>query len=516
MSRVLGVALIVCIVFVLSISMTIAQQSLNLQCKIAWPQFGTISCKVYYGSNPLTEPKGPSCSGSNCQFTFSCVGRAECQISPNDINIQCPTLQCYSYTVTKDGGTPSQEFNNCGLGFTNKPSDTVDRFSSVVIQGTCKFGCSGSSCLYTGPFQSSSQVTMTYQNKYLYQTTPDQPGEVKVDQSVGCIPQGLVSKYLQTPVGVSTQFVDNQGNPQAGPSNPLKDIASLPTNMNPGDTYSYFYGWREVGGINAVVGKDGQLSGYCGGTIGNRILLAYSQVQDSITNGCWIIPTTKQRNVECCSNEDCKFNNNGKTVCDTSTFTCSDQKPCNSDIECQVPGQAADCSNKVQTSWKCDLTQKWYPYQGTCTKSTQNVQCCSDNDCPDPNAQYCNRDKGCLAKFNLADCPSGKWCKAGGNYKPQSCDTGLTACSSNDQFIGDCKTSCENLQISSQTPNPLNTITPQLIDPSSPSFIAIIAAVVVGVVGLIAYIFLKNRGKEESLSKNESKKDDKDLLRGDV
>ena len=254
-----------------------------------------------------------------------------------------------------------------------------------------------------------------------------------------------MSSYLTQGVSsgsVPNSWVDSTGSTKDtlnSHPNLQYNIQNLPTVMPIDTDYSYFYKWIVTSDINVVYGKDGNPSGYCGGTTGNRKLFSYSQVT-TIGGNCYLIPTSVQKSVECCSNEDCKYNPS-KPICDTSIFSCSDKKPCNSDIECQVPGQTSACSNKIETTWKCDTNQKWYPYAGTCTQTTTSVQCCSDSECGAE--QYCNKQQGCLDKYVRTDCPASKCCKSGGNYKEKSCGSGLVCCPTVDPIIGDCKQSCE-------------------------------------------------------------------------
>jgi len=417
-----------CLIFVSLTLASIVLAQTQTNCKTVWPQFGVVDCEVFYGSTPQSEQKTPTCSGNDCSFSFSCAGRANCEIPSTNIQLSCGTGYCLSYTITKDGS----QLGSYGSCFSNNPP-AISQFSTATISGTCKLlGLGG---LYQ-PFSSGSKVIMNYQNIYLYDTNPDYPKH-KVDASVGCVPNGIMYKSGYTSQ-LPSSWIDSNGN--TGGSKPSNLVDTLPTNMAVGDTYSYFYKYIEVSGINVVIGKDGNPVGYCGGSLGNRQLLSYSQITSS--EGCYIIPTSFQKKVDCCANEDCKWKDpSGKLLCDPTTFTCTDKVPCNSDIECQVPWQSAGCTNKVETSWKCDLNQKWYPKQGTCVMTTKNVPCCTDSDCS--SNQFCDKETGCQSKYVVVDCPSGKCCESGGNYKSQACSSGQLCCHSGDTIVGECKQSCE-------------------------------------------------------------------------
>jgi len=466
--------------FLLFLSTTIFAQS-QTSCQVVYPQFGVVSCEVFYGSAPLTETKSPNCVGDSCTFTFSCEGKAECQISSTDIQLSCDTWgYCFTYTLTKDGQNMGS-YSSCTGG---NPPQSISRFSSVTITGNCQLNIIN---YPKAPLSSNSRITMTYQNIYLYDTNPDWPKH-KVDASVGCVPNGIMYKSGYTNQ-LPLSWIDSNGN-IAG-TKPSNLVDTLPTNMKVGETYSYFYSWREVSGINAIIGKDGNPSGYCGGSLGDRKLISFSQV--TLGSSCYLVPTSIQKNVECCYNEDCKWKDpSGKLVCDPTTFTCTNQRPCNSDAECQVPGETYSCVNKVETSWSCDLTQKWYPYKGTCIKTTKSVPCCTDSDCPDPNNQYCDKVNGCQSKYKYSDCPIGKCCESGGNYKPKSCPSDLQCCHTGDPIVGECKSSCveqkqEAPQVTGERP-----ITGQFVLPIEPTML--VALIGIGVIGVGIYMFLKKKG----------------------
>lgn len=401
-------------------------------CQVVWPQFGVVSCQVFYGSSTQLDIKSPLCSNNICTTSFSCAGKSECVIKSNEISLSCSGIPCLEYSIYKDGQMLGQPFSWGTCPGKQNPGE-LSSFNELSISATC------TTLGIRNNIDSTSTITMEYKNKYLYDTTPDYPSH-KVDASTGCVPNGIMYKRGYTSQ-LPSNMIDSSGNsaPNQKPSNL---IDPLPTNMNVGDTYSYLYKWVPVSGINVVNGKSGNSAGYCGGSLGNRKLLSYSQVSGS--DGCYIIPTSVQKDVECCYNDDCKWKDtNGKYVCDPTTFTCSINRPCNSDYECQVIGEET-CQDSIQTSWKCDLSSPWQPYKGTCKQSTTNVACCSDNDCPSDS--YCDKSLGCKPKYVLTDCPYGKCCN-GGNYKPASCSGSLQCCT-NGGNVGDCKQSC-NVDVSS-------------------------------------------------------------------
>jgi len=447
-------------------------------CDVVWPQFGVVSCETFYGSNPETLSKTPSgCSNNICQFSFSCAGKSECKISSYDIQLICPGIPCIEYSIYKNEGLLGRVFGYGSCIGKNDPPPVIDDFNSVDILARCTY------FLDEIEVDPSSTVKMTYRNRYLYDENPDHP-EHKVDESVGCIPQGIM--YEEGIVNkLPSLWIDSEGNSESLPSNV---IDQFPTNMNVGETYSYFYSWREIPNINLIKNKEGTIAGYCGGSLGNRKLLDYQNVDDG--GSCYVLPTSIQKTVECCYNEDCRWKGEGY-VCDPTTFTCSENKPCNSDIECQVIGQPI-CSNNIETSWMCDLTKPWHPNEGTCTKSTRNVFCCSDNDCSKD--EYCNKELGCKLIYTLEKCPSKRCCVAGGNYEEKSCGDNLSCCIVGGSVVGICAEDCSQISEEDLEGGITGGVISESKGKSSTGIIILIVFLVL-IGGSIAYYFYTNKKK---------------------
>lgn len=408
------------------------------QCQVAWPQFGVVRCEIDTNAQPTYPSIAYTSRQSDSLASYQCSGRCDIENKGSiENNMACSSLDVKHWKVYRSGTEIADSGGFFGGGYSSFPIQFNDQ-DSITIQSWCSF------LGVASPLQSNSYVTIRVWQKYLYETTPDW-GRHKIESTTGCAPQTWITNYLSQGVSsgsVPSSWVDSTGSTKDTISthpNVQYNLQNLPTVMPIDTDYSYFYKWIIVPDINLVYDKEGKTAGYCGGTTGNRKLFSYSEVT-TIGGNCYLIPSSVQRSVECCANEDCKWNPS-KPTCDTSTFSCSDKKPCNSDVECQVPGQTSICSNKQETVWDCDANQKWYPYAGTCIQTILPVACCSDNECGID--QYCNKQQGCLDKYNLVDCPQDKWCLRGGRYKPQSCSSELKACPSADPMIGDCKDICE-------------------------------------------------------------------------
>jgi len=440
-------------VFILITFLTILTTSISVyaaQCQVAWPQFGVVRCEIDINAQPVYNQVKYAHYSTYSSATYSCSGRCDIESSGSITSgFTCPWGYSQRWEVYRGGSLIASSGGFWGGGFSSFPIEFNDK-DSITVKSWCSY------YLGSDKVNDNAYVTIKAWSKYLYETTPDWPRH-KVESTVGCAPQTWISNYLGQSVSsgsVPSSWVDSTGSTKDTLSlhpNVQYNLQNLPTVMPIDTDYSYFYKWIVVPDINVVYGKDGNPSGYCGGTTGNRKLFSYSEVT-TISGSCYLIPSSVQRNVECCSNEDCKWNPS-KSTCDPNIFSCSDKRPCSSDVECQVPGQTASCSNKQETIWKCDMTQKWYPYSGTCIQTTKPVACCSDNECGSD--QYCNKDKGCLDKYTRTDCPQGKCCKSGGRYKEQACSSNLICCPSPDPIVGDCRESCETPKKEIQIPKEL-------------------------------------------------------------
>jgi len=158
------------------------------------------------------------------------------------------------------------------------------------------------------------------------------------------------------------------------------------------------------------------------------------------------------------------------------------------------------CFNKVETSWQCDFDDPWYPYKGTCKKTIRNVKCCSDAECS--SNQYCNRDVGCVDKYVLENCPPGKCCVSGGDYKSKECSSGLVCCRSEDSFIGDCRQSCDtsSSQIKNKASEKRGITGHEIAVTPNMNIIFIIGVIIViSVGGILFFVLRKPKEAREEL-----------------
>lgn len=143
---------------------------------------------------------------------------------------------------------------------------------------------------------------------------------------------------------------------------------------------------------------DGNLSG------GNSLInnpLSYS----GIISRCEVI---SNQQVQCCGDTDC----GSSLFCDKTTFTCKPQVQCKQNSDCGVSTQCDYVNLKLKTPI-CSNNQ--------CSYSTQNVECCNDNNC-DINS-YCDINHKCkLKEVNVTQCPF-SCCVGEAKYTERKCPT---------------------------------------------------------------------------------------------
>jgi len=453
------------------------------ECEVAWPQFGVIECDVVETTAKL-EDYPSNCQSEEpywCEFNFECAGKVHCNIYGMDFDLKCSEGNWAPYLeIYKDGSSTPSIYN-----LKDNPPPNIEEFQTVLIKSYCLGTILGWN---KEQLENLSKIELTYQNKYLYDDNPDHTRHL-VPESVGCIPNGIMAKegYLNQ---LPERWVDSDG--QIKDNKPSDATDYLPTNMEEGETYSYLYGWREVSEINLIHDKNGELAGYCGGNLGSRKLLEYQQLSEE--NNCYIIPTSVKRDVECCYDGDCKWKGENY-VCDPTTFMCSESKPCNSDIECQVIGQTT-CLDNTETLWTCDLNEVWYPKKGTCMKSTKEVLCCSDDDCG--TEEYCNKEEGCKLRYNLENCPSERCCIYGGDYKEKECGSSLQCCILVGSLVGVCEEDCSQVdkeELENENFQGGNASSLSEKSSSTGTIILIVFLILIG--GSVAYfVYVKNKKKK--------------------
>ncbi|MFH1256986.1 MAG: hypothetical protein V1494_06890 [Candidatus Diapherotrites archaeon] len=500
--------LLILLIFILIFNFLVLAE--NEHCSIAAPVFGVVLCdsanteqydypeyEIQTGAtssvvdlpcvsqcnisdrSSITDPEGRSLNDPNNKFCEDFLWRLDLRILDGD-NIVW--RRYYKDLKEKQiGGFPI----------------TFGYPKTLKIVGTC-IGVLGDE----HPLRSGSKIKVDTRKIYLYENPDNTTNFVMMPGTVGCVPTDFVSKYYPQKAvseNLPTTYFETSTTTKSlsGQYKSINQIsysfANNPTNLHAGETYTFLSGWKIIPDIGIIYDKDNMPNGYCmGGSPGNRNLMSFSKI-DTVSGACYLIPTSVKSVVECCYNEDCKWKDpTGALLCDPNTFSCTDSKPCDTDIDCQVPGQVT-CLNNTETIWSCDLTHKIWPSKnGSCTKSTNKVLCCSDSECG-PN-EVCNRTEGCKARYTLQDCPYSSCCSEGRNYKAQDCASGQECCKAEGSYVGQCKDSCEPVKViaegseASALPNTGSAVLSSENSLSS-ALPIIIVLIIVGLVGVAAYFF---------------------------
>ncbi len=454
-------------------------------CQIAIPRYGVIMCQSTSSYEYPTVTF--SCSGNSCTASFTCI--SNCQItSVNDIKVECDQLQAAVWKIYKNGELVTEK----GVwGGGNFPI-TFDRGDTIRIEAQC------TRILANYPVKPTSKVVIQQLLIMLYEgwagTLPTSP----ISGTEGCSIQKIRDKYVSQP-NVQSYMDPRTNSIRVKPDATYSSLDYVPTNWRVGETYVFVKDW-ETGIADISLTYDKQNNAYwCGGSFGNRKIYEVNYVT-SPTGTCYAIPTRVLKdNLQCCFPSDClALDPSGRLTCNPDTWRCEETKPCNSDIDCQQTFGYPTCLNKQITSWRCDTTKKWGSYSGTCVKQVRSVSQCP-NECTAN--EYYNEDQGkCLPRITLLECPVGKCCEAGGNYKPRSCPNGLQCCHTGDPIIGECKQSCteqrqETRQIGGwQTTTGNQPITGQFVLYNNPVVIVILILVIIASCIGCYFLFWKKGG----------------------
>lgn len=412
------------------------------KCQVAYPMMEVLKCEK---QDSFTKTLPFSCSGTTCTLNYNCI--SDCII--DTIHIDCGATGGIKGDVTIAGGPPQHfgRFYEISGKHDLNNFKTAGEGEEILINANCDFAW-----IDYALNTSKSYVTIKDSNKYLYATNHEWSSH-KLDDTPNCIPQSRVSNFISKQVSNGnlpsvyqnggTDILGNQIITQQGDYS-LSNI-NLNSELRTGDTLSYFYRWELVSNINLKYDQD-KNPVYCGGSSDQRKLINYEQVGTG-DGSCYLVPSSLKRNVECCLDGDCHLNN---LLCGPD-FICTDKKPCNGVYDCGT--EETSCINNQKTTWTCDTSSgevnmpDGTTYKGWCKKETKSTQCCSSS-CQE--GYHCVEDKGCESDVRIINCPAGKCCKSGGDYREAICQGGNICCT-NGGYVGDCKKSCEEIKESTST-----------------------------------------------------------------
>lgn len=450
-------------------------------CTLAIPRYGRVEC-VSLGVSESIKLSFTR-SGNQLISTYSCL--SDCDINPKvDIITKCGFGRGIN-NVIEIGGVKKYVTPAPG----NEDADTSIKWrrdQSFILKSTCHTNFASDEPP-TELSASLSQIKIIL-NEGWAGSLPD----TKIPGTEGCTLNSVIDKYKEDK---SIDFLNpSTDKSETKPSSTYSSVSQLPTNWKVGDSYIFVKDWQ-TGIADISLTYDKQNNGYwCGGLTGNRKIYSVNKVISG-AGPCYSIPTSLDKQVECCFPSDCSVKGSGYT-CNPDTWKCEETKWCDSQLDCdQVFGKGVCQDNKV-TGWTCDTTKKWGSHTGTCVKNIKDVKQC-------PSActgqEYYNEGEGlCKPRSVILDCPAGSCCLEGGSYKPSICSNSLTCCTGGDSKIGSCKQSCTIIQEDGKT-NHVNTKSAeQLPGLEIGSFLpVIIGGSVIGVVVLLVFILRKPKDLED-------------------
>jgi ribosomal protein L32 len=402
-------------------SVALATNVLAADCQLAVPRYGVVQC--IDTNQQQTQQQSFTINGDWYVASIACL--SNCQTSGNsDIHLSGCTGGVYTWEVWKN----NNEIAHQPLG-NDLPSTSWNRDDTFVVKAKCTLG---------DQFSTSSTVSYSQDLIMLYEgwagTLPTSP----ISGTQGCSLNAVVDNYRGDTI-VSSWMDPQTGTQNSKPSSTYSSVSDMPTNWKVGDSYVFVKDWQTgIADISLTYDKNNNAY-WCGGLMGNRQIYNVNQVT-SKSGTCYAIPTSVYKsNIECCFPSDCSPKG-AQYTCNPDTWACEQTRWCDSQLDCDQVFGAGVCQDKQITSWSCDTSQKWGDHLGTCVKTTKTVQQCS-SDCTSD--EYYNEQEGiCKPLKVLVDCPAGRCCIAGGNYKGQSCQSGLICCPSADPSVGDCEASC--------------------------------------------------------------------------
>jgi len=433
------------------------------ECQLAIPRYGVVEC---YDMGDLESHQIVFKSvNDESHGSFTCISDCELTYVPE---VDCGGWGTH-WKIQVNGDTKYEE-SSVGEG-KNYVNIKFDRGDTLTVVAYCREWLGGKHPLPINSIEVWQELIMLKEG--WAGTLPT----TTISNTEGCTLNKVVDRY-KGDTDVTSFLNPVTGSQETKPSSTYSSVHDMPTNWKVGDNYIFVKDWETgIADISLTYDKDNNPY-WCGGVSGSRKIYRVEEIT-SVSGKCYAIPKSIYlSNVECCFPADCSWKGTTYT-CNPETWKCEETKPCNTQLDCdQVFGEGI-CQNKQVIKWTCDFSEKWGNYAGTCTKQTKSVSQCP-SDCTSD--EYYNEDEGkCKPRVVLLDCPAGKCCKSGGNYKPKDCPSGLNCCLTAGSIIGNCKAKCGEEET---TENGGESLFPPGMFTSAGSIIAgiVIVAIVIGVV----------------------------------
>lgn len=468
----------------------------NTDCQIATPRYGSVVCK----DQGIYEAINKNFIKSNKEITTALSCLSDCELKISDIkdpqgksitsssNFCSGTFDELWFYVTKNGITETSKEGTLS-GINGPLSILFTRKDSVSIRMFCKF-FSGQ----TDNIDEGSSVSYRQKKIMLEEAWAGSLEYVPIPSTEGCTLNDVVDKYAGDK-RVSSWLDPNTGEQKSTLPSTYSSTNEMPTNWEVSQSYVYVKDWQ-TGIASISLAYDKQNNAYwCGGLSNSRKIYSVNEVVSN-SGTCYAVPTSISKSVECCFPSDCTWKGS-KYTCNPDTWSCEETRWCDSELDCQQVFGEGICQNNQITQWSCNTNKPWGNHKGTCERSVRSVQQCP-SDCT--TSEYYNEESGtCKSRITVLDCPSGKCCKSGGDYKEKTCSTGLECCSVGNSLIGECKQSCEpppQTEDKQQTSSEKgNILTGQEIANTGPIdlMVILVPIIIIAVGGVGAYFLFWNK-----------------------
>ncbi len=464
-------------------------------CQSAVPRYGQIQCKktgnIETISGSLFTRSGNELVSqipclSNCKLDSSSLIKDPSGKSLGQDSDFCDYLDNLEIAMSRPDGYSFTE--NEIESINSKFPIEFNRDTPLTIRLYCRQPITNTK---TNNIKNGSSISSYKQDEIkLYEGWAGSLPESPISGTEGCRYNSVEEKYKQRVNSYLDPTTDNIQTIPAG------TYSSMPSGVNwkNDENYIFVKDWQTgIADISFTYDKQNNVY-WCGGLSGSRKIYNVNKIT-SASGACYAIPLSIYlQNIECCFPADCSWKGT-KYTCNPDTWKCEETRWCDSQLECDQVFGSGVCQNKQITSWVCNTNKKWGTHAGTCEKSIRTVQQCP-SDCTA--SEYYNEEEGiCKSRVTILDCPAGKCCNGGGNYKPKNCTSELVCCPTADPIIGECKASCAPPPQTTQQQNKTqemgnlaaeSSATPQPIDAGS--ILAIVSVIAVGG-GASYFLFLK-------------------------
>ena len=418
---------------------TLLQIPIFGKCTVARPYFGSINCEETGAwSNPiyLDDEEIWSCDVPNCRIEGITIKDIDCGLARRGLTIK-QSQNGHNYTT----------LIKCDTLLGNLGDECAPYFSKDITSGTqikIDFWC-----YRMGYYNPSGNPQVTIKYKPIKLKLHIDSGEKFKSGTEYCNINPIWNKFkgkqltnnniLKT-LSMTSGIIEATGH---GLSSIPQDNEKIlqPKNLEVGQGYWLVYEWVTRPAL--IINYFNNMPVWC-----NAIDHSLTKFKEVTTQegSCYFIPTERlSKEVECCSTDECKTIYSEQSIQCTDDFKCGYKKSCYSDYDCGGVSKTCQSENGKYylVSSKCDKSRLDSYDKGKCVSTKEEVRCCTGQD-GGPNicgsGNYCDYENGC--QVILKNCPSGKCCISGRNYKEKDCPSGKECCTISGSYIGECGECC--------------------------------------------------------------------------